>query len=89
MKLLLISYAVILGLGIISLVTDNHYFANIGGFLSAIGFMVIFFKDPPEEETAQQIKMRRYWYVVFATGIVFSLIFGSFWNTHMGNMEVR
>ncbi|CAN8140600.1 hypothetical protein J3998_11085 [Thiomicrorhabdus sp. 6S2-11] len=89
MKLLLASYAVILSLGIISLITGNHYFANIAGFLSAIGFMLVFFKDRPEEETEQQIKMRRYWYLVFATGIFFSLLFGSFWNTHMGNMEVR
>ncbi|BBP45571.1 hypothetical protein THMIRHAS_09440 [Thiosulfatimonas sediminis] len=89
MKFLLASYALILSLGVISLISGNHYFANIGGFLSAIGFMLVFFKDRPDDESEQQIKMRRYWYIVFATGILFSLIFGSFWNTHMGNMEAR
>ncbi|QKI89520.1 hypothetical protein [Thiomicrorhabdus xiamenensis] len=89
MRTLLATYAGILMLGIASLLTQNHYFANIAGFISAIGFMIIFFKDRPENESDSAKKMRRYWYIVFATGIFFSLIFGSFWNTHMGNMEVR
>lgn len=86
MKLLLLSYGVILMLGIGSMLSGVHYLANIAGFLSAIGFLVVFFKDRPEQESALEKKMRRYWYVVFATGIFFSLIFGSLWNTHMGNM---
>ena len=86
MRLLLISYAIILILGITAMLTGIHYLANIAGFLSAIGLMLIFFKDRPEEESEFEIKIRRYWYVVFATGIFFSLIFGSFWNNHMGNM---
>ena len=86
MRLLLITYAVILLLGIGAMLSGIHYLANIAGFISAIGFMLIFFKDRPEEETEMQIKMRRYWYAVFATGIFFSIIFGSFWNNHMGNM---
>jgi len=86
MRLLLITYAVILLLGIGAMLSGIHYLANIAGFISAIGFLLIFFKDRPEEETEAQIKMRRYWYAVFATGIFFSIIFGSFWNNHMGNM---
>ncbi|WEJ63407.1 hypothetical protein [Thiomicrorhabdus lithotrophica] len=86
MRLLLITYAVILLLGIGAMLSGIHYLANIAGFISAIGFMLVFFKDRPEEETETQIKMRRYWYAVFATGIFFSIIFGSFWNNHMGNM---
>ncbi|VAW47373.1 hypothetical protein MNBD_GAMMA04-1733, partial [hydrothermal vent metagenome] len=46
----------------------------------------VFFKDRNDEESEEEIKIRRYWYVVCATGIFFSLIFGSFWNDHMGNM---
>lgn len=86
MKPLLITYAVILLLGMTSLLTQIHYFANIAGFISAIGLLLVFFKDRPEEETKQQIKLRRYWYIVFATGIFFSLIFGSLWNDKMGGM---
>ncbi|MBN2646981.1 MAG: hypothetical protein JXR44_04285 [Thiotrichales bacterium] len=89
MRLLLITYAVILLLGVSAFLTEKHYLANIGGFIAAIGFMLVYFKDRPEEETPQQKKKRTYWYLVFATGLVFSLLFGSFWNTHMGNMAVR
>lgn len=86
MKLLLITYAIILSLGIGAMLTDIHYLANIAGFISAIGFLAVFFKDRPDDESATEKKMRRYWYIVFATGIFFSLIFGSLWNSHMGNM---
>jgi len=89
MRLLLITYAVIILLGVTALLTEIHYLANIAGFISAVGFLVVFFKDRPDEETEQEIKLRKYWYIVFATGIIFSLIFGSFWNDHMGNMEIR
>lgn len=92
MRNLLITYFIILALGATSMLTDVHYYANIAGFISAIGFMLVFFKDrKPEEEMTetqlkQAVKMRRYWYTVFATGIFFSLLFGSLWNHHMGNM---
>ncbi len=86
MKLLLLTYGVILALGITSMLSGVHYLANIAGFISAIGFLLVFFKDRPEDEPDSDKRLRRYWYVVFATGIFFSLIFGSLWNTHMGNM---
>lgn len=92
MKNILITYLIILALGITTLVTGVHYFANIAGFISAIGFMIIFFKETPDiesmssESLATEKRMRRYWYIVFATGIFFSLVFGSFWNSEMGNM---
>lgn len=90
MKNILITYSIILALGISSMVTGIHYLANIAGFISAVGFMVVFFKDQPadltEEEAQHAAKMRRYWYIVFGTGILFSLLFGSFWNSEMGNM---
>lgn len=89
MRLILISYFIILALGIGAMLTGIHYLANIAGFLSAIGFMFVFFKDRPDEESEAAKKMRTYWYLVFATGIVFSLIFGSFWNNHIGNLELR
>jgi len=86
MRNLLITYAIILLLGVGAMVTDVYYLANIAGFISAIGFMIVFFKDRPDDESRMDKKMRRYWYIVFATGLFFSLIFGSLWNTHMGNM---
>lgn len=86
MKLVLITYAIILILGLASMLTQVHYYANIAGFISAIGFLAVFFKDRPDDESEQQKKMRRYWYIVFATGILFSLLFGSLWNNQMGGM---
>jgi Na+-transporting NADH:ubiquinone oxidoreductase subunit NqrB len=92
MKKLLATYLAILALGIASYVTDIHYFANIAGFIGAMGLMLVFFKDRPEEEIdpqayAQDKKMRRYWYIVFFTGLFFSLLFGSLWNDQMGGMK--
>ena len=89
MRLMLIVYAIILTLGVTAMITEIHYLANIAGFISAIGFMLVFFKDRPDEETEQDKKQRKYWYVVFATGIFFSMLFGSFWNDHIGNMDVK
>ena len=86
MRALLFTYAVILLLSIASLLTDIHYFANIAGFIGAIGLLYVFFKDRPEEESVLEIKMRRYWYIVFGFGIFFSLLFGSLWNDKMGGM---
>ena len=86
MRPLLFTYAVILILGVATLLSGIHYFANIAGFIGAIGLMYVFFKDRPDEETEQQIKMRRYWYIVLGFGIFFSLIFGSLWNNKMGGM---
>lgn len=85
-------YTVILALGITSLLTGVHYYANIAGFISAIGFMTIFFKDRDNEKNMDETtlenvqKHRKYWYIVFSTGLFFSLIFGSFWNNQMGGM---
>lgn len=87
MRPLLITYAIILVLGITAMLTDYYYLANIAGFISAIGFLFVFFKDRPDDEPEYAVKMRRYWYIVFATGIFFSLIFGSLWNNHMGGMS--
>ena len=87
MRLLLIVYGIILILGVTAMLSGIHSLANIAVFISAIGLMLIFFKDRPDEESVLELKMRRYWYIVFATGIFFSLIFGSFWNDHMGNMS--
>jgi hypothetical protein len=91
MKKLLATYAVILGLGIASYATDVVYYANIAGFIGAMGLMLVFFKDRPDFEPGSQEaindkKMRRLWYLTFATGIFFSLIFGSLWNHQMGGM---
>lgn len=91
MKKLLMTYIVILSLGIASYTTGVVYYANIAGFIGAVGLMLVFFKDRPEfeadsaEDLAEK-KMRRLWYITFGTGIVFSLIFGSLWNHQMGGM---
>lgn len=91
MQRLQITYGIILALGITAYFSEVHYFANIAGFIGAIGLMYVFFKDRPalEEGSAEYIaaeKMRRLWYTAFGTGIVFSLILGSLWNHKMGAM---
>lgn len=91
-KLLLLSYAIILTLGITAMLTKIHYFANIAGFIGAIGLMFVFFKDPitedmDEDAVKAEKALKLKWYVVFFTGIIFSLIFGSFWNDDFGNMS--
>lgn len=92
-KMLLGSYALIIGLGLASLFSGIHYYANIAGFISALGGMYVFFKDPQEDaseaELAEEKELKKKWYIVFATGILFSLILGSLWNTHMGNMAMN
>lgn len=91
MQRLQLTYGVILALGITSYLSGIHYFANIAGFIGAIGLMFVFFKDRPEleEGSAEKIaadKMRKLWYIAFGSGIVFSLILGSLWNHKMGGM---
>ncbi|GKT11168.1 MAG: hypothetical protein ISEC1_P0131 [Thiomicrorhabdus sp.] len=88
MRLLLITYAIILILGVSAMTTGIHHLANVAGFIGAMGFLVTFFKERPEDESKLAIKMRKYWYTVFATGLFFSLIFGSFWNDEMGNFAM-
>lgn len=86
MRAILVVYAVILMLGVAAMLLDNHYLANLAGFISAIVLLVVFFKDRPDEESAQDKKIRQYWYVIVATGLIFSLLFGTLWNSHIGNM---
>lgn len=90
MKLLLSIFVVILLLGISAMITQFHYFANIAGFIAAVGFMVVFFKDPQknltEAEQEELNKFKKYWYYVFGFGVFFSFIFGSLWNNQMGGM---
>jgi len=91
MNKLLLTYAVILTLGMLSYFTDVVYYANVAGFIGAMGLMLVFFKDRPELETgsAEELadkKMRTYWYITFGTGVFFSLLFGSLWNNQMGGM---
>lgn len=91
MQKLLLTYIIILVLGVTSYLTGIPYYANIAGFIGAIGIMIIFFKDRPEldpatEEAQAEKRILKMWYVVFGTGVFFSLIFGSLWNHQMGNL---
>ncbi|WFE68867.1 hypothetical protein P8S54_00790 [Thiomicrospira sp. R3] len=91
MNKLLLTYSVILLLGLSSYFTGVVYYANVAGFIGAMGLMLVFFKDRPEFEegsTEEQLdkKMRLYWYITFGTGLFFSLLFGSLWNHQMGGM---
>jgi len=86
MRNLLIVFIIILALGLTSAFTGSVVFANIAGFISALGFMYIYFKDRPDEESQIEKLRRRNWYVVFLIGLLFALIYGSFWNDNIGGM---
>jgi hypothetical protein len=94
MKKLLTLYFIIILLGLSAYLTGVVYYANIAGFIGAMGLMYIFFKDRPDfepgstEEIADK-KMRRLWYIGMGTGILISLFFGSLWNHQMGGMAPK
>jgi len=89
---LLIVYLIILTLAVASYLTGSVYFANVAGFIGAMGIMYLFFKERPEDlaedsvEALDEKKWRRMWYVVLGFGILFSLLFGSLWNHQFGGM---
>ncbi len=90
MKLLLSVFGAILLLGVAAMLTQIHHLANVAGFIASIGFLLVFFRDHPQdfsdEDAAKYNKFKKYWYFVFGFGLFFSLIFGSFWNNKMGGM---
>ena len=90
MKLLLSVFSIIIILGTLAMFTQIHYLANVAGFIAAVGFMLVFFRDHPqdlsEKEANEYSKYKKYWYFVFGFGMFFSIIFGSFWNNQMGGM---
>lgn len=89
---LLFVYLIILALAVASYLTGSVYFANVAGFIGAMGMMYLFFKDRPDDwaedsvEALDDKKWRRMWYVVLSFGILFSLLFGSLWNHQFGGM---
>lgn len=57
--------------------------ANIVGLGAITGLLIFIFKNPDAEETLTP-EAKRQWYALFIIGLIFSFIFGSFWNTSMG-----
>ncbi|GAB6034490.1 hypothetical protein [Galenea microaerophila] len=86
MRNLLIVFIIILALGLTSAFTGSVVFANIAGLISALGFMYIYFKDRPDEESQIEKLRHRNWYIVFLIGLLFALIYGSLWNDKIGGM---
>lgn len=92
MMKILLTYMVLLSLAMSSYFTGIVYFANLAGFIGAMGIMYLFFKDRPDdwqENSAEAIadkKWRKMWYFVLGFGVFISLIFGSLWNHQFGGM---
>jgi hypothetical protein len=71
--------------------------ANIVGLASITGLLIFYFKqsEPLPEQTdtpideqinAMTAEEKKQWYSLFIIGLIFSFIFGTFWNTSMGGM---
>jgi uncharacterized membrane protein YfcA len=72
--------------------------ANIVGLASITGLLIFYFKQneplPDHGETPIDEKLngmtyeeKKNWYVLFIIGLIFSFIFGTFWNDSMGGMK--
>ncbi|SFR51680.1 hypothetical protein [Thiomicrospira sp. ALE5] len=87
-----LTYITILTLAMLSYFTGIVYYANLAGFIGAMGIMYLFFKDRPEDwdensaEALEDKRWRKMWYFVLGFGIFASLIFGSLWNHQFGGM---
>jgi hypothetical protein len=71
--------------------------ANIVGLASITGLLIFYFKQseplPDQTDTplnqrinAMSAEEKKQWYSLFIIGLIFSFIFGTFWNTSMGGM---
>jgi uncharacterized membrane protein YfcA len=59
--------------------------ANLVGLAAITGLIIFIFKNPEAEDT-MPAETKKQWYALFIIGLIFSFIFGSFWNTSMGGM---
>lgn len=71
----------------------THILANLVGLASITGLLIFYFRNPEAQEAALGEKIshltreqKKQWYGLFAIGLFFSLLFGSFWNTSMGGL---
>lgn len=102
MKLLLSSFLTMLALIGIGIWLNTHILANLVGLASITGLLILYFRQDnsqvvseadlvadklvSNEDTEQARMARRNWYTLFAIGLLFSLLFGSFWNASMGGL---
>jgi hypothetical protein len=63
---------------------QTYIFANVVGLVSMAGVMIMFFRQPDAETSISPTEQKR-WYALFIIGLVFSLIYGSFWDPSIGN----
>jgi hypothetical protein len=67
--------------------------ANLIGVASFTGLLILYFRQPVNQEIAigEEIdhlsaEQKKQWYSLFIIGLIFSFIFGTFWNSQMGGM---
>lgn len=91
---LFLGMLVMIGLGVWM---HTAVLANIVGLASITGLLIFYFKqsDPLAEQIETPIneqlnaltaEQKKQWYSLFIIGLVFSFIFGTFWNSSMGGM---
>ena len=76
-----LSMLALIGLGVW---WQTYILANVVGLMSMTGLLIIFFRQPDSNIKLSAIDQKR-WYTLFIIGLIFSLIYGSFWDTSLGN----
>ncbi len=88
--LLFLGMLALIGLGVWMHTT---VLANLVGLASITGILIFYFRQPDNQENSigEQVgsltkEQKKNWYTLFIIGLVFSFIFGTFWNSSMGGM---
>lgn len=84
MKLIFPLFLAMLGMIGLGIWLNTYVPANVVGLLSITGLLMMFFRQPDDPSSLTPEQKKR-WYALFLIGLVFSLIFGSFWDTSIGN----
>lgn len=85
MKLIFPLFLVMLAMIALGQWLGSYVPANLVGLGAMTGLIIFIFKNPDEAET-MSADTKKQWYALFFIGLIFSFIFGSFWNTSMGGM---
>lgn len=100
MKLIFPLYLAMLAMIGLGAYLHTPVLANLVGLASITGLLVFLFRQPaggtkadalemkPIELEIEQIdaQQKKHWYSLFVIGLIFSLVFGSFWNSQIGGM---
>ena len=84
MKILLITFAIVLIWAIAAAVLKLPILANLEFIFGLTGFLILFFRDFDEETASEREKLlRKRWLTVFSVAMVLGILFGSLWNSEL------